>query len=148
MADGEQCNNTPYCFHCKNGHSVKSRDCAKFKEEDKIVHLKVDQGISYTEARRRYNDDNKRETIARIIQDQLKQEIATKDQLIASLQQQVATLAKELESLKSSLNLRTPCESPAASNVQRSSKHHSSQKPPATATQSFPTTKHTDYRNP
>nr|XP_019531437.2 uncharacterized protein LOC109403150 [Aedes albopictus] len=146
VADGEQCNNTPYCFHCKNGHSVKSRDCAKFKEEDKIVHLKVDQGISYTEARRRYNDDNKRETIARIIQDQLKQEIATKDQLIASLQQQVATLAKELESLKSSLNLRTPCESPAASNAQRSSKHHSSQKPPATTTQSIPTTKHTETR--
>ncbi|XP_062703962.1 uncharacterized protein LOC134286366 [Aedes albopictus] len=146
VADGEQCNNTPYCFHCKNGHSVKSRDCAKFKEEDKIVHLKVDQGISYTEARRRYNDDNKRETIARIIQDQLKQEIATKDQLIASLQQQVATLAKELESQKSSLNLRTPCLSPAASNVQRSSKHHSSQKPPATTTQSIPTTKHAETR--
>lgn len=103
VPDGEQCNNSPYCMHCKNDHTVTSRDCPKYKEEDKIVHMKVDQCISYSEARRRYTMENKRETIARVIQDQLKQEIVAKDQTIAKLLKQVADLTKELASLKSSI---------------------------------------------
>ncbi|XP_062558202.1 uncharacterized protein LOC134223083 [Armigeres subalbatus] len=101
LVDGEQCENTPYCFHCKSEHSVTSRDCAKFKEEDKIVHMKVNQCISFAEARRRYLEENRRENIARVVQEQLKQEIVTKDHLIASLQNKIAILAKELDSFKS-----------------------------------------------
>ncbi|XP_062541452.1 uncharacterized protein LOC134209486 [Armigeres subalbatus] len=111
LADGEQCKNLPFCMHCKNGHHISSRDCPKYKEEDKIVHIKVDQCISYIEARRRYNEENRRETIARKIQDQLKQEVATKDQLIVTLQKQVATLTKELSSLKASLKHRSQSQS-------------------------------------
>lgn len=103
LAEGEQCENTPHCFHCRKDHSIRSRECPKYKEEDKIIHIKVDRGISFGEARRIYNEENRRETIARVIQNQLKQEIATKDQLIASLQKQVAELAKELASIKSAL---------------------------------------------
>lgn len=135
VADGEQCSNPPYCFHCKNGHSIKSRECSKFKEEDKIVHLKVDECISYTEARRRYTDENKRTTIARIIQDQLKQEIVAKDQLISALQKQVAALAKELESLKSSLNPCSTSQRSADSNTQPRSTYHSTQKSSNVSTQ-------------
>lgn len=117
VADGEQCNNSPHCMHCQNEHSVTSRDCPKYKEEDKIIHMKVDQCISFAEARRRYADENKRETIARMIQDQLKQELAAKDQMIAKLQQQVADLAKELTSLKTALKPRSDNPSPPAVNT-------------------------------
>lgn len=78
-----------------------SRECSKYKEEDKIVHLKIDRRISFGEARRLYSEENRRETIARMIQNQLKQEVAKKDQLIATLQKQVADLAKEIAILKS-----------------------------------------------
>lgn len=107
ITEEEQCNNVPHCLHCKNEHPIISRDCPKYKEEDKIIHLKVDQGISFSEARQHYNEDNKRQTIARIVQDQLKQELASKDQMIASLQKQVAALAKELATIKSALRPRS-----------------------------------------
>lgn len=99
LAEGEQCNNTPHCYHCEKEHPISSRDCAKFKEEDKIIHIKVDQNISFGEARRLFNEENRRETIARTIQNQLKQELAVKDKLIATLQKQVADLTKKLAAL-------------------------------------------------
>lgn len=101
VTEGEQCANTPNCFHCNEEHPIMSRECSKYKEEDKIIHLKIDRGISFGEARRLYSEENRRETIARMIQNQLKQEVAKKDQLIATLQKQVADLAKELAILKS-----------------------------------------------
>lgn len=103
VAEGEQCENTPHCLHCKKEHSVRSRVCPKYKEEDTIIHMKIDRGISFGEARRLYNEEHRRETIAQMIQNQLKQELVAKDQLIAALQKQVADLAKELASLKSTL---------------------------------------------
>lgn len=114
LADGEKCENSPHCINCeKPGHSVTSRDCPKYKEEDKIVHIKVDQCISFPEARRIYAEENKRETIANIIQVQLKQELAAKDQLIAKLQKQVDVLTKQLTSLKSAWKSRLHSQSPA-----------------------------------
>lgn len=135
VEDGQQCDNPPYCLHCKNGHFVTSRDCPKYKEEDKIVHMKVDNCISFPEARRLFNEENKRETIAKIIQDQLKKELATKDQLIATLQKQVATLTKEIAALKSYLKPRSYSQSPATTNTAEPVKHTPTQNPPSTATQ-------------
>lgn len=136
VADGERCNNAPYCLHCRNGHSITSRDCPKYKEEDRIIHMKVDQCISFTEARRRYNEENKRETIARTIQDQLKQEIAAKDQMIVALQKQVAALTKELASLKSFLMPQSQSQSSAASNTEILPTLPSEQSPAFTSSQS------------
>lgn len=100
ILDGEQCENDPKCLHCKGGHSVSSRDCPKFKEEEKIIRLKIDRRISHAEAKRICSLESRTEGFKNVVQDQIQQELAMKDQLIASLQQQVATLVKEIESLK------------------------------------------------
>lgn len=113
LAEGERCENPPHCYHCNNGHSVTSRDCPKYKEEDKIVHIKVNQSVSFAEARRMYSEENKRESIARIVQDQLKQELAAKDQVIANLQRQLDALTKQVTALRSALKARTHSQSPA-----------------------------------
>lgn len=144
VADGEQCINSPYCLHCKNGHSVMSRDCPKYKEEDKIVHMKVDQCISFSEARSRYNDENKRETIARTIQNQLKQELAAKDQMITTLQKQVAALTKELASLKSLIMTRS--QSQYAMNVDLPHTQSSTQNLPSTSVQLAEPSQNTNAR--
>lgn len=100
VPEGEQCVNPPNCLHCKTDHQVTSRDCPKFKEEEKIIRLKTDQGISFAEARRICAEETKKQTFAGIIQNQMHQELAAKDQVIAALQKQVAVLTKELANLK------------------------------------------------
>lgn len=103
IPEGEQCTNPPNCLHCKTGHPTTSRDCPKYKQEEKIVHLKVDRGISFVEARRMYAEENKQGTIAEVVQEQVQQQLAAKDQVITSLQKQVAVLTKELVALKQTL---------------------------------------------
>ncbi|XP_029725298.1 uncharacterized protein LOC115265175 [Aedes albopictus] len=116
VPDGEHCVNPPNCLHCKTGHQTTSRDCPKYQEEEKIVRLKVDKSISITEARRLYAEENKRETFATVVQEQIQQQLAAKDLIIATLQQQVATLTKELAALKEALK--------SCSHSQPSSPHH------------------------
>lgn len=103
IPDGEQCDNEPRCPHCKGGHPVLSRDCPKYKEEEKIIKLKIDRHISHAEARRICSNESRNEGYKNVVQDQILRELAMKDQLIATLQQQVATLVKEIASLKKTL---------------------------------------------
>lgn len=123
IPQGEQCTKPPYCLHCKTGHQVTSRECPKFKEEDKIIRLKTDRGISFAEARRMCAEETKKQTYTGIVQEQIQQELAAKDQIIATLQKQVAMLTNELAALKNMLKPSTLNQSttpqdarPAASN--------------------------------
>lgn len=100
IPEGEQCKNAANCLYCNADHQVTSRDCPKFKEEEKIIRLKTDQGITFAEARRLCAEESKRQTYAGVIRDQMQQELAAKDLVIAALQKQVALLTKELASLK------------------------------------------------
>ena len=100
LHEGEKCTNPPHCMHCKKEHAITSRECSKYKSEQKIIRIKVDQGVSFPEARRIYAEEAKEETFSSIVQDRLNNEMAKKDQMIADLQKQVAALAKELADLK------------------------------------------------
>lgn len=111
VPEGEECVNPINCLHCKKGHQVTSRDCPKYKQEEKIVRLKVDKGMSFAEARRIYTEETRQETFAAVVQEQIQQQMAAKDQLIATLQKQVAALAKELASLKNVLKSRSHSQS-------------------------------------
>lgn len=108
VPEGEKCHNEPKCLHCEGSHPVSSRDCPRYKEEDKIQRLKVDLGISNAEARRIYGESSRNDTFRQVVQNEVQQELAKKDQIIASLQKQVATLAKEIELLKRSQTSMTP----------------------------------------
>lgn len=120
VAENEKCNNTPHCLHCKQGHAVTSRDCPTYKSEQKIIRIKVDQGISFTEARRIHAEETKKQTYSNVFQERLNHELAIKDQMIATLQKQVATLAKELAELKKALKSRSHSQSQAPANAKPS----------------------------
>lgn len=120
LAEGDKCQNTPHCLHCKNEHAITSRDCPKYKSEEKIIRIKVDQGISFPEARRIYTEETKKETFANVLQDRLNRELAIKDQIIAELQKQVAALAKELSELKDVLKSKSNDQAPVATNAKAS----------------------------
>nr|XP_029709077.1 uncharacterized protein LOC115255263 [Aedes albopictus] len=108
VPEGEKCHNEPKCLHCEGSHPVSSRDCPRYKEEDKIQRLKVDLGISIAEARRIYGESSRKDTFRQVDQNEVQQELAKKDQIIASLQKQVVNLAKEIELLKRSQTSMTP----------------------------------------
>lgn len=49
------CTEDPFCKHCKSGdHPVSSRRCATYLREVDIQHIRVDEGISYPQARKIY----------------------------------------------------------------------------------------------
>lgn len=121
LAQGQQCQNPKYCFHCKDGHAIISRECPKYKMEEKIVRIKVDQGISYPEARRIFAEENRKDTFSNVFQERLNKELAAKDLLIGTLQKQVAALMKELSALKEIIKPRSQSQSPAPSKQRSSS---------------------------
>lgn len=41
LIEREKCNISPHCMHCKTGHAVTSRNCEKYKSEEKIIRIKV-----------------------------------------------------------------------------------------------------------
>lgn len=124
VPEGERCNNPPYCHHCKSGHQVTSRDCLKYKQEEKIIRLKTDQRMSFSEARRVCAEQQKKKTLAGVVQGHIQQELAEKDKLIVTLQRQVATLARELGLLKRTVQSNPQNQSPASREPQPSASNH------------------------
>lgn len=143
--DGEQCEKPPNCLHCKTDHQVTSRDCPKYKQEEKIVRLKIDNGISFAEARRMCAEETKEQTFAGVVQQQVQQELATKDQIIATLQKQVAMLTKEVAVLRKLVKPRAQSQSPAPLDSQPSASNQTpSPKITATPVQQKPLQDSTD----
>lgn len=127
--EGEKCNNAPHCLHCNKGHAITSRDCPKYKSEQKIIQIKVDQGVSFPEARRIYADELKKETFASVVQNHISNEMAVKDQMITALQKQVAVLTKELADLKTAIRSGAHSQSPAPRNTKTSNARISASQP-------------------
>ena len=49
------CNMPSCCINCKGSHAASSKQCQKWLEEKEIVAIKVREGISFPEARQRFN---------------------------------------------------------------------------------------------
>lgn len=57
---GPKCNEPVYCKRCNSAdHSLASRSCPAYKMETAIQRLKVDQGVTYPEARRFFEAHNR-----------------------------------------------------------------------------------------
>lgn len=133
--EGEQCTNPPSCLHCKAEHQATSRDCPKYQQEEKIVRLKVDRNVSITEARRIFAEENKQETFAGVVQEQIQQQLAAKDVLIVTLQKQVAALTKEVAVLRNVLKSSTQSQSTSQRDQQiATTRQRSSSKNPSNTT--------------
>ena len=49
----EDCKNIPHCANCKGPHAANDRDCTTWTDEKEIIRIKVDEGISFPEARKK-----------------------------------------------------------------------------------------------
>jgi len=55
---GEECTTPPQCTNCPGLHSPRDRNCPVYLKEKKIQEIKTLEGISYQDARKRYNNMN------------------------------------------------------------------------------------------
>ncbi|XP_058811244.1 uncharacterized protein LOC131676139 [Topomyia yanbarensis] len=69
VAEGERCIEPAYCRNCEGPHSASSRDCPAYKIEKEIMRIKVEQGISFNEARKNYNARNALTSFANIVKE-------------------------------------------------------------------------------
>ncbi|XP_062538497.1 uncharacterized protein LOC134206791 [Armigeres subalbatus] len=104
-AESTPCVADPLCVNCSGPHSSRSRDCPVKLAEAKIVKIKVDQDVSYGEARKRHqatiesNDQEPAMSSSPSIKDLLKK-LDEKDQENAKLRMLLQNLIKEVADLK------------------------------------------------
>nr|KAG5686559.1 hypothetical protein BaRGS_035230 [Batillaria attramentaria] len=57
--DDKDCGSSPACINCKGSHPSSSKDCPKWKEECTIQRIRVEQKVSFPEARRMASEGKK-----------------------------------------------------------------------------------------
>jgi len=50
--EGASCSNQELCINCKGEHAASLRECPKWKLEKMVQQLKVERGISFSDARK------------------------------------------------------------------------------------------------
>lgn len=107
VLQGVRCHNPAYCGRCKsNNHSVGSRKCPVYQNEDTIQHIRVDRGLSYPEARRVFEANNGQRSFAGIAshsKDTIISELSTK---LEALSGQMAKKNTEIKALEAKMSTR------------------------------------------
>ncbi|XP_048255091.1 uncharacterized protein LOC125381695 [Haliotis rufescens] len=62
--DSTQCNKDPSCVNCGDSHASSSKDCTRFKRESKIVKIKHERNISFQDAKKIVQDEEKSSLIS------------------------------------------------------------------------------------
>lgn len=68
MVEGVACPNAPFCKNCRGSHSCVSKECPVYAEEEKIIKLRIDQGITFGEARKQIKEQKTQTTYASCVQ--------------------------------------------------------------------------------
>ncbi|XP_055603957.1 uncharacterized protein LOC129752192 [Uranotaenia lowii] len=100
----DPCPNRPLCVNCRGNHPATSKLCPVHKQEEAIIHLKVDLGLTQTEATRvfqQHSNNNQR------VSQNIPNANPEKDQRIMELELLVSKLQEEIEQLKNSNNEST-----------------------------------------
>ncbi|XP_058839348.1 uncharacterized protein LOC131694853 [Topomyia yanbarensis] len=79
----EDCTKNEHCFHCKEGHKPTDRNCPLYRKENEIVKIKVEQGLSYPEAKKCHDSRAGPKSYAHVSKGQVNQD--AKDKEIAYL---------------------------------------------------------------
>lgn len=76
-----ECVSSPYCYHCRDDHPLRSRDCPKYHLEQDILHLANAHFISLGSARRelafRQGKDGKAKSFATSLGSRTSKQLAT-----------------------------------------------------------------------
>ncbi|XP_058840041.1 uncharacterized protein LOC131695532 [Topomyia yanbarensis] len=104
VAEGERCIEPAYCRNCEGPHSASSRDCPAYKIEKEIMRIKVEQGISFNEARKNYNARNALTSFANIVKESTSTiKTDNENALIAQLRDENTKLKTQLKVQQESL---------------------------------------------
>lgn len=113
------CRRDPYCKQCKGAHPVSSRDCPVYKDEEKIIKIKVDQGLSFGEARTLFNSNSN--SYSAVTKQTTEDE---KDRLITHLRKEVEVLRKIVNNLRSNDNVQKVVDTTLTKTNTRSEKNN------------------------
>lgn len=98
------------CVNCKGSHSARARECPMKIVENKIVRIKVDEDVSYIEARKRFEArhqksiQNRLETV-RVAE--LTKQLESKEEEIMKLRTLLEKLIQEVADLKQNKQIPT-----------------------------------------
>lgn len=84
-AESLPCAADPLCVNCSGPHSSRSRDCPVKIDEMKVVKIKVDQDVSYAEARKRHEAQKEQQPKTNAANNDLMKKLEEKDLEIAKL---------------------------------------------------------------
>lgn len=113
------CDKPAYCKNCKQNHSPSDRSCPIYKTEVEIIRIKIDEGLTYSDAREAYQNrvTTSKGTYAQAVQQRLadaqttnnevlnlSQLLKQKDEMNRALQQENQELRKQLADLQKTLN--------------------------------------------
>lgn len=99
-AESTPCEADPLCINCSGQHSSRSRDCPVKIDEVNIVKIKVDQDVSYAEARKRHEAAKQQGSTPTPTVRDLMTKLEAKDQEITKLRTLLQNLIKEVADLK------------------------------------------------
>ncbi|XP_058449331.1 uncharacterized protein LOC131429290 [Malaya genurostris] len=88
----DACKEAPYCKNCKGGHSPTSRKCPQYVKEEKVIKIKTEKGISFSEARKEYSKQHGEHSYAAICGAQNRLENMRKDDEIKLLKEEIQKL--------------------------------------------------------
>lgn len=93
-----------HCINCKGPHSSRARECSVKKAEMCIVRIKIDEDVSYPEARRLYDSRLQNSCVQERLDnpkvDHLLKMLEQKDEEIGKLRQLLEKLINEVADLK------------------------------------------------
>lgn len=99
LAEGAVCSNPPFCKNCNQNHPPSSKTCPVYVNEEEIVKLKVDCGLTYNDAKLEIEKRNGANSYASQVQARLAKarNESEKDNEIKKLKVEVAQIKSLLE---------------------------------------------------
>lgn len=90
---GQTCPDPAYCFHCKENHRPMSKGCKRYETEVKIISIKVNNNMTFPEAKKEYERIHGSSSYAAVssVQTRLKED---------EKQREIDMLRKELDRMK------------------------------------------------
>lgn len=97
------CSRKTRCKRCdSDNHAISSRKCPVYTREEAIQHIRIDNNLSYSDAKRIYEQENNESTVASVIrtgyEEQLRELTKKLDALLVDVGRkdaQIATLTKQ-----------------------------------------------------
>ncbi|XP_055590405.1 uncharacterized protein LOC129742522 [Uranotaenia lowii] len=91
------CSNLPHCINCLGNHQTTARTCPAYQQEQSIVRIRVDMGISHAEARKEFRSRLNTATQSNVQQRLINAHSTSHNTAskIQELEQQIAELIKK-----------------------------------------------------